>query len=76
MRTTLALDDDVLELARQHAELRGVSLGRAVSDLIRRGLAASTASHTRDDGLIVFNLPPDSPIVTTADVRRVDVEGA
>lgn len=75
MRTTLTLDDGVFELVRHHAKLRGVSLGKAVSDLVRRGLTAATPSRDQG-GLVVFELPPDSPKVTTDDVRRVDVEGA
>lgn len=75
MRTTLTLDDDVAELAARQAKARGLSLGKAVSDLVRRGLTAPTPSTTKD-GLVVFRLPPDSPTVTTDDVRRVEAEGA
>ena len=75
MRTTLALDDDILELAARQAKLRGVSLGKAVSDLMRRGLSATTPSLDKD-GLVVFQLPKDSPQVTTEDVRRLETEGA
>lgn len=75
MRTTLNLDDDVLELAARQAKLRGVSLGKTVSDLLRRGLNASTPSQEKD-GLVVFHLPADSPKVTTDDVRRIETEGA
>jgi hypothetical protein len=38
-RTTLDLDDDVLATAKAIARDRGVSLGRVLSDLARRGLA-------------------------------------
>lgn len=75
MRTTLTLDDDVLELAARQARLRGLSLGKTVSDLIRRGLSAATPSQEKD-GLVVFRLPSDSPQVTTDDVRRIEAEGA
>ena len=75
MRTTLTLDDDVAELAARQAKARGVSLGTAVSDLVRRGLNAPTPS-TNKDGLVVFRLPADSPKVTTDDVRRIEAEGA
>lgn len=74
MRTTLNLDDDVLESATRQAKLRGVSLGRAVSDLLRRGLNAPTPTLDKD-GLVVFRLPTDSPVVTTSDVRRIESEG-
>lgn len=74
MRTTLTLDDDVLELAARQAKLRGVSLGRSVSDLLRKGLNASTPAQDKG-GVVVFQLPPDSPKVTTDDVRRIEVDG-
>lgn len=75
MRTTLTLDDDVLELAARQAKLRGVSLGRTVSDLLRKGLNASTPTRDKD-GLVVFHLPADSPKVTREEVRRIEAEGA
>ena len=74
VRTTLTLDDDVLELAGRQARLRGVSLGKTVSDLLRRGLNASTPAENKD-GLVVFHLPADSPKITTDDVRRIEAEG-
>jgi hypothetical protein len=75
VRTTLTLDDDVREVAARLAKARGLSLGKAVSDLVRRGLNAPTPSEDRD-GLVVFRLPPDSPRVTTDAVRRIEAEGA
>ncbi len=75
MRTTLTLDDDVAELIARQAKARGVSLGKTVSDLVRRGLRAPTPS-TSKDGLVVFELPADSPKVSTAHVRRLESEGA
>lgn len=75
MRTTLTLDDDIAELAARQARLRGQSLGKTVSDLIRRGLNAPTPLEEKD-GLVVFRLPADSPQVTTDDVRRIEAEGA
>ena len=75
MRTTLTLDDDVADLVARRAKERRQSLGRAVSDLVRRGLQAPTPSVEKD-GLVVFKLPADSPAVTREDVRRLDVEGA
>jgi len=75
MRTTLTLDDDIAELAARQAKARGLSLGKTVSDLVRRGLNAPTPS-TDKGGLVVFQLPSDSPKVTTDDVRRIETEGA
>jgi hypothetical protein len=75
MRTTLTLDDDILELAARQAKLRGVSLSKTVSDLLRRGLNAPTRSRD-EGGIVVFQLPDDSPPVTTEEVRRIEAEGA
>ena len=74
MRTTLTLDEDVLELAARQAKLRGVSLGQTVSDLARRELSATTPAQAKD-GLVMFHLPADSPKVTTDEVRRLETEG-
>lgn len=75
MRTTVNLDDDVLELAVRRAKLRGVSLGESISELIRKGLSAPTPAGSKD-GVVMFQLPPDSPKVCTEDVRRIEIEGA
>lgn len=73
MRTTLQLDDDVFDLVRRLANNRKVSLGQAVSDLVRKGL--STQGRVRpEQGLVVFDLPEDSPLVTMEDVKRLEHE--
>jgi len=43
MKTVLALDEDAADLLRAHAERRGVSLGAAASELIRKGSRQQTA---------------------------------
>ena len=40
MRTTLNLDEDAFQLAKAYAQSRSLALGKAVSELVRRGLAA------------------------------------
>jgi hypothetical protein len=73
MRTTLSLDADLFRQVKAYAEDHSISLGRAVSDLVRRGLAAPR--HTRIvNGLLVFDLPPDSPKVTTKQLLELDAE--
>ena len=70
MRTTLNLEEDVLEEVKRYADARSVSLGRAVSDLVRRGL--STPVQTRViKGVHVVVLPPDSATVDSEKVRRL-----
>jgi hypothetical protein len=60
MRITLTPDDDVLELASRQTKRRGISPGKAVSDLLRKGLNAATPAQDKD-GLVMFPLPSDSP---------------
>ncbi len=46
MRTTLALDDDVVAYARSHAQREQVSLGEVVSRLARQGIQAQDQART------------------------------
>jgi len=75
VRTTINLDDDIIELATRLAKSRSVSLGKTISDLVRRGLNAPTPAQDKG-GLVVFQLPHNSPKVTTDEVRRIEAEGA
>lgn len=76
MRTTLTLDDDALEAARKLAATRNQPLGRVVSGLMRRGLAARTTYLEKDDGFPVFRVAEDSPLITLEDVKRDEDEPA
>ena len=73
MRTTINLDDDVALVVKQYAASRALGLGKAVSELVRRGIRASLPTRTVN-GLLVFDLPPDSPRVTTNTVRELEAE--
>jgi len=73
MRTTLSLDDDVLREVKVYAESRDIALGKAVSELVRRGLAAPLRTRLVN-GFHVVDLPPDSPVVTSEHVRKLDDE--
>lgn len=68
MRTTISIDDDVLAEAKTYAAARQVPLGRAVSELIRRGLTAKTPTKVVN-GLLVFD-PPGSAALTTERVKE------
>jgi hypothetical protein len=71
MRTTLNVDDDVLEIAKSLADVHRISLGRALSDLARRGLTAPVGTR-RDpvSGLLVFDVPAGAPAVSAEEVQR------
>lgn len=48
MRTTLDLDLDVLQAAKEIAASRGQTTGQVVSALVRKALASPRASRTRN----------------------------
>jgi hypothetical protein len=73
MRTTINLDDDVVPLVKRYAEGRSLGLGKAVSELVRRGIGASLPTRSLN-GLIVFDLPADSPRIKTETVRQLEAE--
>jgi hypothetical protein len=73
MRTTLNLDDDVLEIVAEYAESRSLSIGRAVSELVRKGLGAKHPIRVVN-GVRVFDLPPGSRKVTSRKVRELESE--
>jgi hypothetical protein len=70
MRTTLTIDDDALRIARRFAKGRRISIGKAVSDLVRKSAEAPLPTKTVN-GLTIFDLPADSPRVTSEQVRKL-----
>lgn len=73
MRTTLNLDEDVLQIAKSHAEARSVSLGTAISELIRRGLQREWVVQ-EENGFPVFYVPPGGRAITIDDVKQLEDE--
>jgi len=74
MRTTVAIDDDVLEAARKLAEARDQSLGKVVSELMRRGLAIRSDYLSGGRHFPTFAVREDSPPITLEDVKRDEDE--
>lgn len=73
MRTALQIDDDVLAAAKASAQARSESVGKALSDLARKGVRTEMPVK-RVGGLVVFQLLADSPPVTMDLVRRLEAE--
>ena len=73
MRTTLTIDDDLLQAARSLARARDVSLGTAMSDLARKGLESGCRIRM-EDGFPVFDVPPGSPPITLEMVQSLEDE--
>ena len=73
MRTTLSIDDDVLREVKVYADSRDIALGKAVSELVRRGLQAPLQTRLVN-GFHVVDLPHGSPTVTGEQIRKLQEE--
>jgi hypothetical protein len=73
MRTTLNLDDDVMEMVRRYSEARSVALGKAASELIIKGFSTPTPTRIVN-GIVVFDVSPDSPRITSERVKELESE--
>jgi hypothetical protein len=51
MRTTLDVDDDVLQAAKEIAANRGTTTGRVLSDLARKGLTPPKRARSERNGV-------------------------
>ena len=74
MRTTLTVDDDVLAVAKTLARDRSESVGKALSDLVRRGLDATPRVRKGRKGsdFPVFAVRRDAHPITLDVVRKAE----
>jgi hypothetical protein len=78
MRTTLDIEDDVLQAAKELAQREGGTAGHVISVLARRGLAAppTRARKTPSTRGGVPVLPSRGEVVTLAHIQQLtDQEG-
>ena len=78
MRTTLDIEDDVLQAAKELAQREGGTAGQVISTLARRGLALPSAGRKIRSGLRggVPVLPSRGEVVTLEHVQQLrDKEG-
>jgi hypothetical protein len=73
MRTTLSLDDEAFRLVKRYAASRSLALGKPVSELIHRAFAVPRPTRMVN-GIQVFDLPPDSPRVTSKKSRELEAD--
>ena len=72
MRTTLEIDDDVMEVVREMARLKNQGIGRAISDLVRRGLMPDVhPAREVQFGIPVWKHGPGAVEVTSEMVRNL-----
>ena len=69
-RTTLQLEDDAMKVAQAHAARHRVTLGQAVSTLVRHGAERPMVTVERN-GFRVLRLDRRSPTVTAAQVDKL-----
>lgn len=70
MRTTINIDDDVLDVARDLARFKGCSLGKALSELARKGYDSPMPLFDPNSDRPRFYVPPGTPTFTDEDVKR------
>ena len=73
MRTALNLDDDALKILREYSETRSLALGKAASELVRRGAASPTPTRLVN-GFVVFDIPPGGPKISSERVKELESE--
>jgi hypothetical protein len=70
MRTTVNIEDEVLEEVKQYARARTMPAGDAISYLLKQALRKPLGTRV-ENGFTVFDVPDDSPIVTQEHVQRL-----
>lgn len=73
MRTTLNIDDDVLNAAKHEALRRNATLSEVATDLIRAGLRSGADKAIKPAATIgrFAILPPRDEIITSEHVRKL-----
>lgn len=65
MRTTLDLDPDILQAAKELASVRGTTAGKVISELVRKALEpAAGTTKVRNGVPLMPRRPAGSPPVT------------
>jgi hypothetical protein len=71
MRTTLAIDDDVLAAAKDLSELEGKTLGQVISDLARQGLRPRDKRASTRNGIPLLAVKAKSAPVSMELVNQL-----
>lgn len=74
MRTTLAIDDDVLAAAKELAAMQRASVGEVISALARTALRPAPAHEKTRNGIPLLAVHPHHPRVTSELVRHLAEE--
>jgi hypothetical protein len=74
MRTTLAIDDDVLAAVREMAASEGKSMGEVISSLARSALRPANGPQKSRNGIPLLPVRGGAPRVTSEMVRQLQEE--
>jgi hypothetical protein len=74
MRTTLAIDDDILAAAKEMAATEGKSVGEVISALAREAMRPTPARRATRNGVPLLAVRPGAPRVTSELVRQLEEE--
>jgi hypothetical protein len=75
VRTTLNIDDDVLETVKAVAAMKRASLGKVVSDTVRDALGTSPGlPRRRRNGILLFPVRPGAGVVTPEHIAALNDE--
>ena len=69
----MTIDDGVFDAVKAQAQASGRKLGKVLSQMVRRGLRASTEA-AKTNGLPVFKVPQDAPIIPSSRARDLLAE--
>jgi len=61
VRTTLDIDDDVLQAVKELAEVRGLTAGQALSALVRQALTPARGARMRNGIPVLPRRPAKAP---------------
>jgi predicted DNA-binding ribbon-helix-helix protein len=75
VRTTLDLDPDVLQAAKELAAVRGLTAGQVLSELARKGLESGRAARVRNGVPLLARRPAASPRPTMKLVNDLRDDG-
>jgi hypothetical protein len=71
MRTTLDIEDDVLQAAKEIAASRGVTAGNVVSELLRKALQPGARATRIRNGVPLLSRRPGAPVMTMKVVNEL-----
>ena len=69
MRTTLTIDDDVLEAAREHAEFQQKNIGEVLSAFARKGMHPGEQAPIYRNGIQLLPIQPGAGVSTPELIR-------